>query len=471
MSYQTGNLSWLREHVMKLALAAVALVLVLMSQSAPTAHGQEPQPPPDDCWNGALSGDTLHCYILEEAQKAGEIEVAAMYEAPGGPLYIFLRQDEPIGDRVSSYFKQKAYEFMEGIPGYGKCRTSKCDRFTGDQRSNCLDQLMGWPMWRSYHTHLATGLPKSRAYEQILLFVGGSEARRSEPGWASWRQVWPVVEGGSTDGAEGFDVSDVDVTNFPELDCVKEAPRFSSGVGAGCLAWANHSSAGVAGWRYSYPDGNALYIQVKSAPVDEKALEALKGQLVPPRLKANYEAGKLKLVIIRVKYDFEELWHWSVILDRFAVSAGNTVGIASAEIGGNHGGYQKPVVWPLEDLKKVSLSETSEIREKIVVWALDPQVAAAAMPELLPRLGIPLDAVGIIAHADRSVEPPVPAGGSSLASDVPSSIGSTSDAPVKATTDTAQTASIAADEPPTERRASGSTSRCGPLPVPEARSP
>ena len=182
----------------------------------------------------------------------------------------------------------------------------------------------------------------------------------------------------------GFDVSDVDVTNFPELDCVKEAPRFSSGVGAGCLAWANHSSAGVAGWRYSYPDGNALYIQVKSAPVDEKALEALKGQLVPPRLKANYEAGKLKLVIIRVKYDFEELWHWSVILDRFAVSAGNTVGIASAEIGGNHGGYQKPVVWPLEDLKKVSLSETSEIRETIVVWALDPQVAAAAMPELLP---------------------------------------------------------------------------------------
>ena len=106
-----------------------------------------------------------------------------------------------------------------------------------------------------------------------------------------------------------------------------------------------------------------------------------------------------------------------------------------------------------------------------MVWALDPQVAAAAMPELLPRLGIPLDAVGIIAHADRSVEPPVPAGGSSLASDVPSSIGSTSDAPVKATTDTAQTASIAADEPPTERRASGSTSRCGPLPVPEARSP
>ena len=126
-----------------------------------------------------------------------------MYEAPGGPLYIFLRQDEPIGDRVSSYFKQKAYEFMEGIPGYGRYRTSKCDRFTGDQRSNCLDQLMGWPMWRSYHTHLATGLPKSRAYEQILLFVGGSEARRSEPGWASWRQVWPVVEGGSTDGAEG----------------------------------------------------------------------------------------------------------------------------------------------------------------------------------------------------------------------------------------------------------------------------
>ena len=45
-------------------------------------------------------------------------------------------------------------------------------------------------------------------------------------------------------------------------------------------------------------------------------------------------------------------------------------------------------------------------------WALDPQVAAAALPQLLPKLGIPLDAVGVVAHAERFVEPVVPAGAS-----------------------------------------------------------
>ena len=361
MSYQTRNLIRLRKQRWVILLSLAALTATLLVYGATPLHAQEPAPqaPPGDCWNGALSGDPLHCYILEEAQRAGEIEVAAVYEAPSGPLYIFLRQDEPISDQVSSFFKEKAYEYLETPAGRGRYSAVECFGYTGDQRKYCFDGVMGRPMWSYYDAWIETGLPRSRVYQNILLFTGGPEARRSEPGWASWRQVWPVVEEDSTNAAVEFDVSDVDVTNFPELDCVKEAPRFSSGVGAGCLAWANHSSAGVAGWRYSYPDGNALYIQVKSAPVDEKALEAPKGQLVPPRLKAIYEAGKLKLVIIRVKYDFEELWHWSVILDRFTVSAGNTVGIASAEIGGNHGGYQKPVVWPLEDLKKVSLSETS----------------------------------------------------------------------------------------------------------------
>ena len=189
------------------------------------------------------------------------------------------------------------------------------------------------------------------------------------------------------------------------------------------------------------------------------------------------------MVIIPVKYEFGELWRWSVILNRFAVSAGNTVGITSAEVGGNHGGYRRPVVWPLADLKKVNLSDTSEIRETIVVWALDPQVAAAALPQLLPKLGIPLDAVGVVAHAERFVEPVVPAGasaqrgkvvdttnidsrdsagavaagssGPSPASAVPSGVESDSDAAAKAPTDSNQAGDIAAEEPATGRLGSG----------------
>ena len=206
--------------------------------------------------------------------------------------------------------------------------------------------------------------------------------------------MWPAVAG-TVDGAEGFDVSDVDVTNFPELDCVKEAPRFTIGGTAACLVWKEHGS-GIAGWRFSRPKGSPLYIQVKSPPADGAALEALKGQLVPPRLKANYEAGKLKVVIIPVKYDFWELWRWSVILDRFAVSAGNTVGITAGRVVMNtpdayKGPAREPVVWLNDEIEPARLNDSrsalnwATVREVVMVWAFDPDLAAPALPELLPK--------------------------------------------------------------------------------------
>ena len=436
------------------------------------------RPPPGDCWNGALSGDPLHCYILEEAQRAGQIEVAAVYEAPSGPLYIFLRQDEPISEQVSSFFKEKAYEYLETPAGRGRYSAVKCYGYTGDQRKYCFDGVMGRPMWSYYDAWIETGLPRSKVYENILLYTGGAEARSSEPGWASWRQVWPAVAG-VPDGAEGFDVSDVDTTNIPEVDC-KETT---------CWAWVNYSSAGVAGWRLDLSPGvpmatSTLHVQVKSPPADEEALKALKGQLVPPHLKANYEAGRLKVVIIPVKYDFGELWRWSVLLDRFAVSAGNSVSITRAEVGVNVPMYQSPLVWPLEDLNQAtSINHAADIRETIVVWALDPHVAAAALPQLLPKLGIPFDAVGVVAHAQRFLEPDVPAsasaqsgsvvatansdsqdsagavsagsGASSPAPAVPYHVEPATDASPKATTDTNQEGDIVAEEPATGRLGSG----------------
>ena len=265
----------------------------------------------------------------------------------------------------------------------------------------------------------------------------------------------------------------------PEVDCRETT----------CWAWVNYSSAGVAGWRLDLSPGvpmatSTLHVQVKSPPADGAALEALKGQLVPPHLKANYEAGRLKVVIIPVKYDFGELWRWSVILNRFAVSAGNTVGITSAEVGVNVPMYQSPLVWPLEDLNQAtSINHAADIRETIVVWALDPHVAAAALPQLLPKLDIPFDAVGVVAHAQRFLEPDVPAsagaqsgsvvatansdsqdsagavsassGASSPAPAVPSDVESDSDAAAKAPTDTDRPEGIVAEEPPTGQLGSG----------------
>ena len=38
-----------------------------------------------------------------------------------------------------------------------------------------------------------------------------------------------------------------------------------------------------------------------------------------------------QLVMIPVKYDLKELRQWTLVLDRFAVSSGNTIGITGAE--------------------------------------------------------------------------------------------------------------------------------------------
>ena len=64
-------------------------------------------------------------------------------------------------------------------------------------------------------------------YVDIELKHGGAEARRSEPGWAAFQQVWPAVTagaggaGGAT-GSSGFDVSGVDTTTFPTLECLED---------------------------------------------------------------------------------------------------------------------------------------------------------------------------------------------------------------------------------------------------------
>ncbi len=58
----------------------------------------------------------------------------------------------------------------------------------------------------------------------------------------------------------------------------------------------------------------------------------------------------------------------------------------------NTGGYSEPVIYPLEDLQKPRIylldepgeddpKGTSQIREAIVVSALDPHAAAAALPK------------------------------------------------------------------------------------------
>ena len=131
------------------SLAALVLALAVHT-STPPAQAQEPKPtpdassgpgpgrvppPPGNCWSGALSEDPVFCYFLEEAQRAGEIEVAAVYETPGGGrLYIYLRQSEHVSDEVGAFFKEKAHEYLESAEGHGAYGAYECDGKTGEER-------------------------------------------------------------------------------------------------------------------------------------------------------------------------------------------------------------------------------------------------------------------------------------------------------------------------------------------------
>ena len=111
----------------------------------------------------------------------------------------------------------------------------------------------------------------------------------------------------------------------------------------------------------------------------------------------------------RVKYDFGQLWRWKVILDRFSLSAGNTIGILGADVDanlyGSYYGYEN-LIW-LNGAKPVKSDplwgrDWSTVRNILVVWAEKSLIggAASALPRLLPALGIPTDAVGLVRPAD-----------------------------------------------------------------------
>ena len=393
-------------------------VLFAFHAWAPAAEAQDPlgtTPPPGNCWNGALSKEPLHCYILEEAQRAGRIEVAAVYQEPGyAPLWVYLAQTAPLSDDVGAYLRDKAHEYITSSTRRSDYRVERCDGSMGDARKSCLDSLIGDPTWWYFYSPLEGGLPPPSAYSHVLLQVGGVDARRSRPGWATWKQWWPTVTGfgeaGSASGSGGFDVSDVDVTNIPKPDC-EDARDIDTTLRPSCRGWQDSSEPGFAGMHTDRhnPEGKTIHVQLTTAiPKGETELEALRQRVAP-----GYEAFDFKVEFVRVKYDFGQLWRWSVILDRFSRSAGNTIGIMGAEVDTNLYIVLPPPyaydVW-LNGAKPVGRDETgisrdwSTARNILTVWAEKSSIGGvvSALPRLLPALGIPADAVGLVQSMDYS---------------------------------------------------------------------
>ncbi len=348
----------------------------------PTAT-EVPQTPPGDCWDGVLAENGVHCYVFEEAQRQGAIKVVAIYEAPNDVLHVFLARSAPLDDELTSLFRKKASAFLA-------------------ERGESLYILeFHWTTVPGGEFRGELVPPPMEGYDQAFLHVGGLKAVRSQPGWASWRQLWPetstALKHDPGSGAR-FDVSDIDRGNIPEPDCGVDAD------GSGCEDWKLYPDSGIAGG-HKNPDKRPgenkkrSYIQIKESllPTDEEGRQALMRKLGLDRSQISIE-----FEFVPVKYDYGELWRWATILRRFALSPSNTIGIVDANVRPNKN-YQPALenVFPLDDLDLAVYGDASTLRDTVGIDALDARAVVEALPELLPLLGIPIDAVGVVRTIDE----------------------------------------------------------------------
>ena len=191
-----------------------------------------------------------------------------------------------------------------------------------------------------------------------------------------------------------FDISDVDTTSFPIVDCDSLIVRY--GFSRQHCGWAvgELSELGVAG--YAGGNGN-VYVQVKASSADAPEAEAAKEAILRIKYRSQFDADRL--VIVPVKYDYEQLWRWATVLKRFSRSSGNTLGITSSVMGHNGRGLfpSDETVYPLSGLREVDREDSpAGIRTTIVVLTRDLQGTVDALPRLLKQFKIPEDAVGLV---------------------------------------------------------------------------
>ena len=444
----------MREYLSKHRMRALGIgtVVTAVIVALLTLYAVPLSPPLGDCFGGALSDDPVHCYVLEQADGDGVIDIEKVYEGDE-VLYFSLKQDAMtlseweklyrgpideeemhalyrfVGSDVKAFFKTKLVEYYDRWPA---------DVPDLDFYDNCMRDrdLTYRECYLNSGLSSFGGLPKPVGYVDIRFHSGGEDTRKKVPGWGSWRQVWPIVpigpitegESGDSEPTPAFDVSDVDMTNdLPAHECPETYTHRN---------WCSRNPELAVRVVATRSDGNRTYLQMKDPPEDEEGIAALRYMLNPcynvqsgPCIYTGTEAvrevvdgvetivkrtgevqssyvpadpNSIGPVIIPVKYDKGELKRWAEILNRFALSAGNTIGITRAEVGNNGGGHsgQDPV-YPLDSLQPAPEDAygpiKSYLRTTILVrGSTDSQQIADALPTLLPLLGIQVDAVGVV---------------------------------------------------------------------------
>ena len=67
------------------------------------------EPPLGDCFGGVLSEDPLHCYVLEQAQARGLMDILGVYD-DGDTLYVSTSQDA-VSTELIAFAKEQSYAF------------------------------------------------------------------------------------------------------------------------------------------------------------------------------------------------------------------------------------------------------------------------------------------------------------------------------------------------------------------------
>ena len=407
----------------------VALGLTLMILITPGALSEDPtpeatavpeEPPLGDCYGGVLSHAPLHCYALEQAEYEGVIHIEGIYMTrpgefpwqllpPPESLYIYVTESQDsVRGLIYEYLYGRMKEYAENWPelvAYGRFYSESCA--LEERPAACVSRYI-------------EGLPESAYYRNSLFMDyggyavtevrgGGIDARIEKGGWASWKQVWPIEGHDEQDEARNdpasatYDVSDVDRNNIPEVDC-GDIFVVSSISELSCAIWQRFPEFHFAGnhpslqWS-NYSDATNHYFQMKIPPAKAKEWESI----ILERNPGFSEEGD-DVVVLPVKHDFGDLWRYAVILQRFSVSTGNTIGIMDARVGVNIRAFQgeAKTINASDEMELVEyydsppIDDWAKFRETVLLTAHHAEVVLEALPVLLPLLDIPVDAVGVI---------------------------------------------------------------------------
>lgn len=401
-----------------------ATIIAALAVAALTLYAVPFNPPLGDCFGGTLSQNPLYCYALEQARRQGVIDIHAIYDV-NGSLYVSITTESP-GARLDNYLMAKLTEFLYRWP----------DDLTGlsfpdDECRSVYDRTTYY--WECYLSQVARKgryLTRSMEYSEIRFFYGEDVALRLTPGWAYYRQLWPATTSSASDAPTTpatFDVSDVDMTNLPvDYPCPDKLYGDRYDI---CSRDQNVALSILDTRSQDGTDGNK-YIEYADPPEDAAQALALK-KIIDPcygvswgvcewtatatfrESETTYVARTMKkatsvtepgyddIVLIPVKHNRGELIRWVEILNRFALSTSNTVGLYEATIDDNKDAKKFEVVFTSAGPGPARMTEDggydlSKVRTTILLVGFDPHRLADALPTLLPLLGIPTDAVGVV---------------------------------------------------------------------------